>query len=551
MAVSLSPFAGAGWQFFDNNGVILSGGKLYTYAAGTTSLATTYTSSTGSTANTNPIILNSSGRLANEIWLTTGLNYKFILKTSADVLIGTWDNIPAGTTDVADLQAALASSTGAGMIGYIANDIGTAVATTVQAKLRETVSVFDFMTAAQVADAQSYTASIDVTSAFLSAIQSYSAQRNIYVPPGAYKITSTLALGINKQLIGAGSALVTLKFDSSDLYCITGDAYTRVEGITIQKIVAASRTGIASYTPTTANGWHDGSLNDVVITDFDVAIGSTQGLTQGLMFNNTYENVRIYNAVTGVEMGSGSNCNTFINCAFWNCGTAVNFNNVTSQTLIGCGFEGSTSYDFIVDASYNISFKTCYFEPAKGGTFTNSTGSFDTCHSTAFSGASLQFITYSSNSTISVTDFTDYNIGGVSTATQWYARSGDSTGYAYKRNVRVRTGTAKADELAIAAPFVSSYGTNVSLANGATQTIVALSGAASGIYQVYATIRASGGPSNWASFGTVIWDTTGARFNGSNGAAFPISVSGTNVIVTNGTGATAVNVDYGYLRIGP
>ena len=143
MAVSLSPFAGAGWQFFSDDGVPLAGGKLYTYAAGSTSSLATYTSSTGSTANTNPIILNSSGRLANEIWLTTGLNYKFILKTSADVLIGTWDNIPAGTTDVADLQAALASSTGAGMIGYTQGS-ANAVATTVQTKLRETVSVKDF-----------------------------------------------------------------------------------------------------------------------------------------------------------------------------------------------------------------------------------------------------------------------------------------------------------------------------------------------------------------------------------------------------------------------
>jgi len=142
MSYSLSIFAGAGWQFFDNNGVILSGGKLYVYSAGTTSLATTYTTNTGSTANTNPIILNSAGRLANEIWLTTGLNYKFILKTSADVLIGTWDNIPAGTTDVADLQAALASSTGAGMIGYTQG--GTAVVTTVQAKLRTIFDIRDY-----------------------------------------------------------------------------------------------------------------------------------------------------------------------------------------------------------------------------------------------------------------------------------------------------------------------------------------------------------------------------------------------------------------------
>ena len=47
--VYISAFGGVGTQFFDNNGVILSGGKIYSYAAGTTTPATTYTSSTGAT----------------------------------------------------------------------------------------------------------------------------------------------------------------------------------------------------------------------------------------------------------------------------------------------------------------------------------------------------------------------------------------------------------------------------------------------------------------------------------------------------------------------
>ena len=51
MTVNLSPVAGAGWQFFDSDGGPLSGGELYTYAAGTTTPQTTYTSSTGLTAN--------------------------------------------------------------------------------------------------------------------------------------------------------------------------------------------------------------------------------------------------------------------------------------------------------------------------------------------------------------------------------------------------------------------------------------------------------------------------------------------------------------------
>jgi hypothetical protein len=94
MAVFLSPVGGVAAQFFTNTGVPLTGGKLYTYAAGTTTPAATYTSSSGGTAHTNPIILDSAGRVATgEIWLTDTIQYKFVLKTSVDVLIATWDNV--------------------------------------------------------------------------------------------------------------------------------------------------------------------------------------------------------------------------------------------------------------------------------------------------------------------------------------------------------------------------------------------------------------------------------------------------------------------------
>lgn len=92
-AVSLSIFGGVGAQFFDNNGNPLSGGKIYTYEAGTTTPLATYTSSTGVTAHTNPIVLDSAGRVpGGEIWNQLRL-YKFVLKTSSEVLIATYDNV--------------------------------------------------------------------------------------------------------------------------------------------------------------------------------------------------------------------------------------------------------------------------------------------------------------------------------------------------------------------------------------------------------------------------------------------------------------------------
>lgn len=95
MAVNLSPVGGAAAQFFDNSGNVLTGGKLYTYLAGTTTPAVTYTSSSGSTPWSNPIILDAAGRVSGsgEIWLTDSIQYKFILKDSNDILIATYDNL--------------------------------------------------------------------------------------------------------------------------------------------------------------------------------------------------------------------------------------------------------------------------------------------------------------------------------------------------------------------------------------------------------------------------------------------------------------------------
>jgi Domain of unknown function (DUF4183) len=94
MAVFLSPVGGVAAQFFTNTGAVLTGGKLYTYAAGTTTPQVSYTTSAGNVARTNPVVLDAAGRVPDggEIWITAA-PYKFVLKDSNDVLIATYDNI--------------------------------------------------------------------------------------------------------------------------------------------------------------------------------------------------------------------------------------------------------------------------------------------------------------------------------------------------------------------------------------------------------------------------------------------------------------------------
>ena len=91
-SVLLSP-VGNGQQFFDNNGVPLSGGLIYQYQAGSSTLLTTYTTVNGNVANANPIVLDASGRPSNEIWMQTGYSYKLVIQTSSGSTLQTLDNL--------------------------------------------------------------------------------------------------------------------------------------------------------------------------------------------------------------------------------------------------------------------------------------------------------------------------------------------------------------------------------------------------------------------------------------------------------------------------
>ncbi|MGG1948966.1 hypothetical protein AB1286_29870 [Trinickia sp. NRRL B-1857] len=79
------------FRAYDNNNNPLAGGQLYTYQAGTTTPATTYTDSTAGTSNSNPVVLNARGEAP--VWLSPTQAYKLVLKDANGNTIWTVDQV--------------------------------------------------------------------------------------------------------------------------------------------------------------------------------------------------------------------------------------------------------------------------------------------------------------------------------------------------------------------------------------------------------------------------------------------------------------------------
>ena len=175
-------------QFFTEGGIPLAGGKLYSYAAGTTTPLATYTTSTGIQNNTNPIILDSRGEAA--VWLGAA-SYKLKLTDSTDVEIWTVDNITTqdAMNALTAFEASLASTQGSSLVGYV--PASGPPGRTVQAKLRDVVSVKDF---GAVGDGTTNdTTALQAAIAYCESATQYGG-RALYIPGGRYLITGALTL---------------------------------------------------------------------------------------------------------------------------------------------------------------------------------------------------------------------------------------------------------------------------------------------------------------------------------------------------------------------
>jgi len=295
MAVILSPLAGAGWQFFDDNGDPLTGGLLYTYAAGTTTPLTTYTDSTGATPNTNPIVLDSAGRVSAQVFLTTGSSYKFVLQTSASVTIWTKDNID-GNPESSITSLRLNGSTS----GYVdLQTVPIAGANTITFPAATGTVLLDPNTAfTGTTTFQTISATKDISGRTLNASGSITVGSYLYGSgTGQFKIPAGTTAERAGSFTGIGSITGTTLALSS---VATGAAYV---GATITGTGVTAGTRITEFlTGTGGAGTYTVSASQTVasttITD--------QALSGMMRYNSTLSTFEGYSAGNWGSIGGGA-----------------------------------------------------------------------------------------------------------------------------------------------------------------------------------------------------------------------------------------------------
>lgn len=228
-----------------------------------------------------------------------------------------------------------------------------AVATTIQAKLRETVSVKDFGAVGN--------GTIDDTEAIQFAITSLaSSGGTVYFPKGEYKISSTISWSNNNIFLegaGLGATTINTFIASTDVFAITNSSGGGISNLNI----------IANTAQISGAGIHLTNCFNVTITDVIIGYGLNFGIQIDggvAQFTNTVQNFIISNCFVGIGIGitGSSPQDVFItNGIIGSCTNSgvlvkqVSGLYVNSLDIISCG-SGFTTFPDISKNTSNLFF---------------------------------------------------------------------------------------------------------------------------------------------------------------------------------------------------
>lgn len=253
-------------SYITATGIPLVGGRLYTYAAGTSTPKTTFSDATGLVPNTNPVILDARGE-ATIFWDGA---YKVVLRDASDAVISTVDGVATpevfGTSAVlrADLASTSDALKAAGQVGYLWSL--NYAARTVGNGLRYGCmpSIFRVLTDAQQADVLAYGYTLDLTATIAAA---YALCKTWYFPAGGYKLAGSTGLvmpGDGSVLTGDGDLTVINYTGTGTAIDLNGKHYCELSRFKLTTTIGAIGVDMPFFS-------HFWQLDKLHITGFSTA----------------------------------------------------------------------------------------------------------------------------------------------------------------------------------------------------------------------------------------------------------------------------------------
>ena len=241
---------------------------------------------------------------------------------------------PAGTDNVEVVVSITIANveTDASLVSFRATD-STVVVRTAQDKMREVVSVFDFMTAGEIASVQARDLAADVTAAVQAGMnRAIAIGAVLFFPAGSYKITDTISLTNANHYYSGG-----MQGENGD----------------------STRIHFFNGTPLKNMFYVDTDVNYLAVSNLEV-LDNTARTSRAFYFADTlattapswkhmFKNVRVTQFKEGVRFDGGATIGDdahesevmFLHGKFRNCETGLIYNNTqaVNHQLIGWDFE--------------------------------------------------------------------------------------------------------------------------------------------------------------------------------------------------------------------